>query len=392
MKVHLATLGVLLLARFNRAKTRELRFTLISLDVVYNASVNKGVLTTMEACGMEAFSEKKVVVIVRKLAKGFQCVLPEKVLAFKEKEKTEEVYLVDTRQIDRCQVTPDLDVTELLSGKCDIKANLCQEVEKLSTHCSKTGNAKCIGEPAVEEKCPKGKKALNGAADCCFPITLNNGTEVCCPDNLFPGTDGSRELCCPHEENCCPPGTVVSKQTKGITAACCPVGTTYKGWINEKPVCCPAKMMWIKSVKDKVICCPGALDEYEKTLNKCFGYITIEFEQQASQSTFNQVCSDMKADTLKIDREYKNINLKDKLIALGIPEGRAWVKDGFRWLSDGSAPTYTNWDVGQPDGMPSGSGGAVFVVTNEFTGKWDDVNIVMVPAQTVCIKDYVKGQ
>ncbi|KAK0423304.1 hypothetical protein QR680_008071 [Steinernema hermaphroditum] len=201
--------------------------------------------------------------------------------------------------------------------------------------------------------CPEGEKVLDGSWECCATIKGQNGKEVCCPANTYPGKDDKgAEVCCPEKGSCCPEGhdiiTLDKIHTYTNVAVCCPNGTVVKDivdiYTNMKPVCCPPEMRLTKGTSK---CCSHTL-QYNPVFGKCIGTVKIVGKPQ-NQREMNKHCSDIGAQPVKIENEQQNDVLEDSIIGLQIPEGWEWGEENFRWVSDNSKPNYTNWRFTEPN-------------------------------------------
>ncbi|KAK0423308.1 hypothetical protein QR680_008072 [Steinernema hermaphroditum] len=221
--------------------------------------------------------------------------------------------------------------------------------------------------------CPQGQSLLKEASKCCWAIGKQDGTDMCCPSNTFPGKDDKgAEVCCPQKENCCPAGQEVGGRD-GYKAICCPKGkvfirkeagidvccakgTEFKGMVDMKPVCCPPEMRLTKGTSK---CCSHTL-QYNPVFGKCIGTVKIVGKPQ-NQREMNKHCSDIGAQPVKIVNKEQNDVIEHSIIGLQIPEGWEWGKENFRWVSDNSKPNYTNWRFTEPNNMQAFYGTEVFV-------------------------------
>ncbi|KAK0423306.1 hypothetical protein QR680_008071 [Steinernema hermaphroditum] len=228
--------------------------------------------------------------------------------------------------------------------------------------------------------CPEGEKVLDGSWECCATIKGQNGKEVCCPANTYPGKDDKgAEVCCPEKGSCCPEGhdiiTLDKIHTYTNVAVCCPNGTVVKDivdiYTNMKPVCCPPEMRLTKGTSK---CCSHTL-QYNPVFGKCIGTVKIVGKPQ-NQREMNKHCSDIGAQPVKIENEQQNDVLEDSIIGLQIPEGWEWGEENFRWVSDNSKPNYTNWRFTEPNNAQYFTGfGTEFFVRRGYVGTtWIDVS------------------
>uniref|UniRef100_A0A1I8ARS4 C-type lectin domain-containing protein n=1 Tax=Steinernema glaseri TaxID=37863 RepID=A0A1I8ARS4_9BILA len=105
-----------------------------------------------------------------------------------------------------------------------------------------------------------------------------------------------------------------------------------------------------------------------------------------------KLCTDIKSLPVQIENKQQNddLNSLDKwnmaLIGLHIPKGQPWEKNGFRWLSDGSKPSYTNWGVGEPNNVVPHE---MFVRAHKAGGTWFDITNtdVWLPNYIICMAD-----
>ncbi|KAK0423457.1 hypothetical protein QR680_008152 [Steinernema hermaphroditum] len=241
--------------------------------------------------------------------------------------------------------------------------------------------------------CPSGQVVLSGSSSCCWAIN-DKGRDFCCPKNTFPGKYGGKEVCCPEKDTCCAPGYEVggADGNKAVccpkgkmfvkkvdkTEICCPRGTEYKGMHEDNPVCCPSDMEWTSGSS---VCCPPGFT-YRKEFGKCLKYVAIDKSRQLHGiKEMNDYCKKLKADPVKIENAAQNQVVasmdSEAVIGLQIPEGEAWNKDGFRWVSDGSKPSYTNFIPGEPNnliGILAPAQGPEYFVRLNGLGQWLDVN------------------
>ncbi|KAK0423469.1 hypothetical protein QR680_008157 [Steinernema hermaphroditum] len=262
--------------------------------------------------------------------------------------------------------------------------------------------------------CPKGQKFIkvrNGADWCCpaerainfkgkrscceeYYPAKHGSDEVCCPvkgsccpeDQEVGGLHGQWAVCCPKGEYladvldgivyCCPKGKIISKIHYG-EYACCPNGTEFKGMQNQRPVCCPKSMT---RAEGTAICCPQGFTYYWG-FRKCLAFVPLDNIPVQNQTQINDHCKRYHGEPVKIENNEQNGIIQrlspTAVIGLQIPEGKAWSKGGFRWVSDGSKPSYTNFVPGEPNnliGISAPAQGPEYFVRLNGLGQWLDVN------------------
>uniref|UniRef100_A0A1I7ZPZ1 C-type lectin domain-containing protein n=1 Tax=Steinernema glaseri TaxID=37863 RepID=A0A1I7ZPZ1_9BILA len=248
-------------------------------------------------------------------------------------------------------------------------------------------------EATTASVCPDGQKRLQGKEDCCKFITHKDGREECC-EHIWNDQDGV-EYCCPENKPCC--GEMTGQNSfccpkgkengnKGGGAVCCPIGTLYQTTYGQQTVCCPNSY---DAEKGTPFCCPVGF-RYLKSFGKCVGAFDI------NPSQMKKLCTDLNSLPVKIENKQQNddLNSLDKwdeaLIGLHIPEGQTWEKNGFRWLSDGSGPNYTNWGGGEPNNIFEPE---IFVRTHKAGRFWFTINNtnMWVPNYIICMADAYLG-
>uniref|UniRef100_A0A1I8AV01 C-type lectin domain-containing protein n=1 Tax=Steinernema glaseri TaxID=37863 RepID=A0A1I8AV01_9BILA len=70
-------------------------------------------------------------------------------------------------------------------------------------------------------------------------------------------------------------------------------------------------------------------------------------------------------------------------------KGQPWGKNNFRWISDGSEPSFTNWGGGEPNNVVPHE----MFVRMEKSGYWLDINNsnYWVPSYIICMADTYVG-
>uniref|UniRef100_A0A1I8ANH4 Phospholipid scramblase n=1 Tax=Steinernema glaseri TaxID=37863 RepID=A0A1I8ANH4_9BILA len=144
-------------------RAQQIKFTQIPHNVGFSKNVTIGVVKTMEECGRHVLRNKKAACVLLTRDDGFECVIPDKIEMFREKEEGSQTraFLLDARGLEQCEYTPNLD----------------------GIFACVLGNDVIL----VFIKCPDGQKVISGATDCCAARKRANGTEVCCPANTFSG-------------------------------------------------------------------------------------------------------------------------------------------------------------------------------------------------------------
>uniref|UniRef100_A0A1I7Z1C4 C-type lectin domain-containing protein n=1 Tax=Steinernema glaseri TaxID=37863 RepID=A0A1I7Z1C4_9BILA len=110
----------------------------------------------------------------------------------------------------------------------------------------------------------------------------------------------------------------------------------------------------------------------------------------------NDICYKSGAQPVKIENAEQNRNLPPHtIIGLQIPENDTWGKNSFRWVSDSSTPTYTNWCEGEPNnGNNDNLEDEVLVVTWN-NGCWMDIhpssNYLSLSTKVVCMTEVRDG-
>ncbi|KAK0414048.1 hypothetical protein QR680_007121 [Steinernema hermaphroditum] len=339
----------------------RVRYSKWPFVVRYGKHINKGVVTKKLECMLLAYKEKKIAYNINMNERGLDCRIIEDISFTTEiSRENAQTFILDTRPIEddcQCNDTSKMDVRKFFKGPCEAGEEICNEVNRMNTYCiEKVNNRHCT--PA---KCPEGQKALDGF-ECCYPFKQPNGTEVCCPANTVPrNIEGGNEMCCPEKGPCCREGHIFEQQLDGKDL-CCPYGTEFKGVHLSEPVCCPPMTAW---------------DDESPT------YHPQEYEYRGdktpeTQAELVKVCKNVNALPVKIDNKEQNDALKTFMrnakrfiatIGLAIPEGEQWEKDNYRWMADGSKPTWTNWLEGRPyNSEPP----AVFVRFAEDGEHWVD--------------------
>uniref|UniRef100_A0A1I7YRU2 C-type lectin domain-containing protein n=1 Tax=Steinernema glaseri TaxID=37863 RepID=A0A1I7YRU2_9BILA len=284
-------------------------------------------------------------------------------------------------------------------GQCDQKNDpKCQQLKDLDIHCKAVNTTGCTlscGEneirkapdftfccPAYEKEngqkacCPDGERVIPGAKECCATITLPKGKQVCCPKKTFPGNDKNGiELCCPEKESCCPEGQEIATSSAEGVAICCPKGMTVIDGTSK--------------------CCLNDFD-YTDVFGKCVGVVNFD-RIPTSTKELMQLCADKKSSPVKIENEDQNKYLRggkfrNALIGLAIPDDQEWAEDGFRWLVDGSKPTFVNWVAEEPnngDGMSDEI--ERFVLLHNKGSKWKDVSSTDIEPFIICMAEAHEG-
>ncbi|KAK0423466.1 hypothetical protein QR680_008156 [Steinernema hermaphroditum] len=413
----------------------RVRYSLIPHGLTAALSLRKGIVVSRYECMVHAYTEKNIAFTIENNPTGMECFLLDTLTGFQNGLRNVATYLLDqsSQNNDQCLDPSKIDVRQFLNGpkKCELNEALCNKMKNLYTHCTtKADNPKCMiecpkGERTLEgsntccyvvkdingkEKCcpvesrgkysngtsfccPTGQVALGGSSSCCWAIK-ENGKDVCCPKNTFPGKYGGKEVCCPEKDKCCARGYEVAG-ADGNKAVCCPKGkmfvkkvdrkeiccsrgTEYKGMHEDNPVCCPSDMEWTSGSS---VCCPPGFT-YRKEFGKCLKHVAIDKSRQLHGiKEMNDYCKKLKADPVKIENAAQNQVVasmdSEAVIGLQIPEGEAWSKDGFRWVSDGSKPSYTNFIPGEPNnliGISAPAQGPEYFVRLNGHGQWLDVN------------------
>ncbi|KAK0423411.1 hypothetical protein QR680_008130 [Steinernema hermaphroditum] len=318
-------------------------------------SDSKNIVKSKWECMIHAYKEKRIAYYTMMDLRGMYCNLLEDISFTDEiSPKNYQAYILDTRPKEdgcQCNDTSKMDVRKFFEGPCEAGEEICNEVKRMNTYCiTKANNPSC-----TPVECPEGQKALDGS-ECCYAHKHPNGTEVCCPENTRPKKiDGEDEMCCPEEGPCCREGYTFQQEQDGRDI-CCPNGTEFKGLHLSKPVCCPSTMV---RIADSSTCHPANF-QYMESFRKYIGMVKIGILWNVFGKTrveLMKLCEDENALPVKIDNKEQNDALKalniDKThgaaIGLAIPEGEQWGKDSFRWMADGSKPTWSNWLEGQPD-------------------------------------------
>uniref|UniRef100_A0A1I7ZXD3 C-type lectin domain-containing protein n=1 Tax=Steinernema glaseri TaxID=37863 RepID=A0A1I7ZXD3_9BILA len=352
-------------------ETEQVRYSLLPVGIIVGTQREVGLVGSKTDCMVQAFNENMIAFTIKEDgSKGKICSLVDGIKGFEERAKNVSSYLLDwsTQNDDQCD--SEIDVRKFLEGKegCDLPAQICTKMEKLHTYCKQSANnAKCM------VSCAEGEMLKGPDFTSCCPFTVKvDGTQVCCPEKMFPGKDmNGTSLCCPEKGSCCPqvdgprvccPEKMFPGKDKNGTELCCP----------QKGTCCPqGEEVVARSAEGVAVCCPQGMKVIEGTTKCCLNtfYYSDVFRQcvglvkfdriPTSTKEVKQLCADRNSSPVKIENEDQNTYLRGEkfrnaLIGLAIPDDQEWAEDGFQWLVDGSKPTFTNWDPEQPnngDGM-----------------------------------------
>ncbi|KAK0423459.1 hypothetical protein QR680_008152 [Steinernema hermaphroditum] len=343
----------------------RLRYSLIPHELIAKDRDSKGVVAGKHACALKAFQEDKIAFDIEN---GQTCVLLDDFEGFKEKTGKRKAYLLgsSTHNDEGCDSTSNFDVGKIASKDCDMNEKLCEKMRELHTICQKIDDPDCIMKCPVESR---GK--------------YSNGTSFCCPDGkIFGETDGL--------PTCCPRGQTFQKK-EDDRDMCRPKDTELKGVFDGKPVCCPSSMAHISGTSQ---CCPGSCT-YKESFQRCLGVVNLS-PLPTTQKELNQFCRDEGAEPVKIQNAAQNQDVAsmatNPMIGLQIPEGVAWTKDNFRW-TDGSVPSYTNFNLFEPNNAERGKGPEIFVRMLLKGGRWSDVNSasILMAKQIVCMAEPYNG-
>uniref|UniRef100_A0A1I7Z1R2 C-type lectin domain-containing protein n=1 Tax=Steinernema glaseri TaxID=37863 RepID=A0A1I7Z1R2_9BILA len=93
----------------------------------------------------------------------------------------------------------------------------------------------------------------------------------------------------------------------------------------------------------------------------------------------DQLCVDKNARPVKVETEDQAKYLSGEkfgqaLIGLAIPDGEEWGSEKFRWIIDGSKPTFTWWLGGQPNNAKQMRDGTMERFVRMKAGRWMDTN------------------
>uniref|UniRef100_A0A1I7YPV4 C-type lectin domain-containing protein n=1 Tax=Steinernema glaseri TaxID=37863 RepID=A0A1I7YPV4_9BILA len=343
-------------------------------------------------CAFIAFSKKSAAFYHFSNTSGTYCGIVDKVSVEPKKNPDIQYYLIDAdlTEIDRC---PDgaqsaCDVAQEAKS-CNYDKAICDTLAELANRCNP------VKEVNQEKKCAQGQKVLQGNEDCCKFITHKDGREECC-EHIWNDQDG-QEYCCPenkpcceemtgHNSFCCPKGK--ENGNKGGGAVCCPIGTFYRAPYGQQAVCCPDSYHGMQGTP---FCCPSGF-HYFKSFGKCVGAFDIAGRKPKNPSQMKKLCTDLKSLPVKIENKQQNDDLNHidtwnvALIGLHIPEGQPWGKNNYRWISDDSKPSYTNWNLGEPNNVYPDE---IFVETHKATSVWWDIDNsnYWVPSYIICMAD-----
>uniref|UniRef100_A0A1I7YYD4 C-type lectin domain-containing protein n=1 Tax=Steinernema glaseri TaxID=37863 RepID=A0A1I7YYD4_9BILA len=262
--------------------------------------------------------------------------------------KTEHYFLRDRRDLPAHECNSVIEsVRDIIekARKCEGMSKICAALTSLEKQCAATKNENCT--------CPPGQK-FNGE-HCCPFITKPDGKEECClGGNRIKHDEMGAQFCCP------------------LKGACCPQETKAQRKVDEREVCCPEKFSFYQS------------------FNKCLA--TFELERPENQTVVTDVCLEREALPVKIENAQQNNDLPEySTIGLQIPENDTWGVENFRWVSDSSTPTYTNWKKEEPNNHKKDTLGDEVLVLRDKDGSWYDfhpkTDTFPLPMKVVCMTE-----
>ncbi|KAK0423184.1 hypothetical protein QR680_008017 [Steinernema hermaphroditum] len=126
-------LPIIFMVLIHLLRSTSIKYAWIPFDVNTRKNgnyTNMGYVKTKAECALHAYKANTIAYVVHK---GLDCVLVNEVADVRKKDGTikGDVYFLDLRSYSHCEDVSNLDLTTLLSAKCEINGVICGQLRDL---------------------------------------------------------------------------------------------------------------------------------------------------------------------------------------------------------------------------------------------------------------------